>query len=147
MSARFRRHLFERTRAGAAHAEIDREERTTRYQVERYLRSLPVEELAAIEVVSIDPYEAYRLAVQRALPQARIVCDPFHLVRGANTALDTVRRERQRLTGNERSKGARRAGRSIWTRELYHSCPYCGAAFAEAPAAREQRKTLTASEL
>lgn len=29
-----------------------------------------------------------------ALPGARIGCDPFHLVRGTNTPLDTVRRER-----------------------------------------------------
>jgi transposase len=54
------------------------------------------DEREAIEVVAIDPYDAYRQAVKTALPGARIGCDPFHLVRGANTALDTVRRERQR---------------------------------------------------
>lgn len=32
----------------------------------------------------------YRQAVKTALPGARIGCDPFHLVRGANTALDTT---------------------------------------------------------
>jgi transposase len=62
--------------------------------VERYLRS-PAER-EAIEVVAIDSYDAYRQAVKTASPGARIGCDPFHLVCGANTALDTVRRERQR---------------------------------------------------
>jgi hypothetical protein len=51
---------------------------------------------ARSKVVSIDPYEPYRHAIQAELPGARIVCDPFHLVRGANTARDAVRRERQR---------------------------------------------------
>jgi transposase len=37
-------------------------------------------------------HEAYRQAIKAALPQARIVADHFHLVRGANTALDSVRR-------------------------------------------------------
>jgi transposase len=65
--------------------------------VERYLRSLPAGRRAAIECVAIDPYDPYRRAVRAALPQARIVCDPFHLVRGSNDALDTVRRQRQRF--------------------------------------------------
>jgi transposase len=182
VSARFRAHLFERCQGGAAHAEVAREERTTRYQVtrafsdggdellarreqrpprrlsldeaahrrghelatvisdldrrrvievldgrsrrvvERYLRALGPEQRAAIEVVSIDPYEAYRQAIKTALPQARIVADHFHLVRGANTALDTVRRERQRLarTG-KRPKGARRAGKLTWRQDLFHA--------------------------
>jgi transposase len=93
----------------------------SRRTIERYLRSLPQPEREAIEVVSIDPYEAYRLAIQTVLPEAVIVCDPFHLVRGANTALDTVRRERQRVAKSERGKGARRAGRTVWKRELYQA--------------------------
>jgi transposase len=181
MTRRFDRRLFVLARSGAAHAEIARNEGTSRYQVgrafragasgeladrprawprrisldeahhrrghelativsdvderrvievvdgrsrrriERYLRSLPDEQRNAIEVVSIDPYEAYRQAVQTVLPDAVIVCDPFHLVRGANTALDTVRRERQRVAKSERGKGARRAGRTIWKRELYQA--------------------------
>jgi transposase len=81
----------------------------------------PPAERETIEVVSIDPYDAYRQAVRAVLPHASVVCDPFHLVRGANTALDAVRRERQRVARSERGKGARRAGRTIWKRELYHS--------------------------
>jgi transposase len=183
VTRRFRRRLFERVRGGAAHAEVARCERTTRYQVarafrtgawdqlaarrearparrlsldeahhrrgrelatvvsdldrrrvvevldgrsrrrvERYLRSLPEEHRRAIEVVSIDPYEAYRQAIQNELPWARIVVDHFHLVRGANTALDSVRRERQREQARRRPKGARRSGRGAsWRQDLYRA--------------------------
>jgi transposase len=172
VTRRFRGRLFERVSGGAAHAEVARCERTTRYQVarafavgaddelerrhhawpprrlsldeahhrrgrelatvvsdldrrrvvevldgrsrrrvERYLRSLPDEHWRAIEVVSIDPYEAYCQAIRNELPWARIVVDHFHLVRGANTALGSVRRERQREHGRRRPKGARRSGK------------------------------------
>jgi transposase len=64
--------------------------------LERYLEALPVKQRAGIEVVSIDPSPAFRAAVRGCLPQARIVVDPFHLVRGANAALERVRREQRR---------------------------------------------------
>jgi transposase len=181
VSARFRRHLFARVRGGGAHAEVARDEDTTRYQVEqafrvqadreldepapparrlaldeaahrrgsqslatvicdidrrrvvdvvdgrdrhtieRYLRGLPRERCRAIELVSIDPYEAYRQAVRAALPDARIVVDPFHLVRGANTALDSVRRERQRYVRQKRRTGARQTRGTAWRAELFHA--------------------------
>jgi transposase len=180
VTARFRRRLLERVRGGAAHAEVAREEHTTRYQVarafgdgrdelqtpsrpprrvsldeahhrrrrelatvvsdldrrcvvevldgrsrrrvERYLRSLTEDARRAIEVVSIDPYEAYRQAIRAELPHARIVVDHFHLVRGANTALDSVRRERQRQHGRRRPKGVRRSGHAAtWQPELYRA--------------------------
>jgi transposase len=92
----------------------------SRRRVERYLRSLSEPQRKAIEVVSIDPYEAYRQAIQSELPRARIVVDHFHLVRGANTALDSVRRERQRQAGRRRAKGARRSGKGAsWRQDLY----------------------------
>jgi transposase len=48
------------------------------------------------------------------------VVDHFHLVRGANTALDSVRRERQREAGRRRPKGVRRSGhRARWRQDLY----------------------------
>ena len=181
VSARLRRHLFERCGGGAAHLEIARDERTTCYQVnrafavsgdellarresgparrlsldeahhrrrqelatiisdldrrrvvevldgrgrrvvERYLlRSLGEPERRAIRVVSIDPYDAYRQAIQNELPWARIVVDHFHLVCGVNTALDSIRRERQRQRATRLPKGTRRSGhRDRWNPELY----------------------------
>jgi transposase len=181
VTARFRRRLFERTRSGGAHAEIAREEQTTRYQVtrafavgapdelaarrahgpvrrlsldeaaqrrggalvtvvsdldrrrvvdvlegrdgrtvRRYLRALPAERRRAIEVVAIDPWDAYREAIRAELPGARIALDPFHLVRGAGEALDTVRRQRQRGSFRRR-RTTRRAQRSSWRAELLRS--------------------------
>jgi transposase len=49
-------------------------------------------------VVSIEPYEAYRQTIQAELPHARIACEHFHPVRGANS-VDSIRRERQRQHG------------------------------------------------
>lgn len=84
----------------------------SRRTVERYLGSLSEHQRTSIEVVSIDPYEAYRQAVQAAVPNARIVAEHFHLVRGvhlvrgANTALDAVRRHRQRAAARRRRAGS-----------------------------------------
>jgi transposase len=94
----------------------------SRQVVERYLQELPDSDRRSIEVVSIDPYEAYRQAIRAQLPGARIVVDHFHLVRGANTALDAVRRERQRQRHTRRPKGARRSGQHVsWRPDLFHS--------------------------
>jgi transposase len=47
------------------------------------------------------------------------VVDQFHLVRGANAALDSVRRERRREHGRRRPKGARRSGKGAsWRQDL-----------------------------
>jgi transposase len=175
--------------AGAAHLEVAREERTTRYQVarafqdagdlqlaqrdrtparrlwldevahrrghelatvvsdldrrrvvevldgrsrrvvEHYLRALTKGERGAIEVVSIDPYDAYRQAIKAVLPHARIVTDPFHLVRGANTALDAVRRDRQRLirVGKATQGHAPRRQGRLARRSLPRPTPTAGA--------------------
>jgi transposase len=88
--------------------------------VERYLDGLDLAEREAIQVVAMDPYEPYRTAVRRALPRARIVVDPFHMVRGANTALDAVRRERQRAAKEgTRRTGARDGRRRRWPKHLF----------------------------
>jgi transposase len=50
------------------------------------------------------------------------VVDHFHVVRGANTALDSVGRERQREHARRRPKGARRSGKGAsWRRDLYRA--------------------------
>lgn len=90
--------------------------------VKRYLRSLSTVRREAIEVVSIDPYEGYRQAVRAILPEASIVADRFHLVRGANEAMDTVRRQNQRAAAKKKPKGTRLNGRlATWRPELYRA--------------------------
>jgi transposase len=51
--------------------------------------------LAGVEVVSIDPFEAYRSGLAPHLSHAVIVADPFHITRLANRAVDKVRRRTQ----------------------------------------------------
>jgi transposase len=94
---------------------VDGRDRRT---IARYLRSLPEQRRLAIEVVAIDPYEAYRQALQAELPGTRIVVDPFHLVRGAGQALDTVRRERQR-GAKRRKMSARRSQRGSFREHIF----------------------------
>jgi transposase len=181
VTRRFRARLAERARSGGAHAEIAREERTTRYHVsramriaaaqaiwsrsralprrlsfdeaahrkgskdlatvvsdldrkrvhevldgrtrhtvERFLGSLTDTDRDGVEVVCIDLYEPYRQAISAGLPRAQIVADPFHVVRGAGEALDTVRRSRQREAGRRGPQG-RRARRSHWRPEFYRA--------------------------
>ena len=53
------------------------------------------------------------------LPNARIVADPFHVVRGAGEALDSVRRARQREL---RAKATgRKTLRATWNPRLYRA--------------------------
>jgi transposase len=182
VSARFRAWLFERCRAGSAHAEVAREENTSRYQVirafeqgadqlqarrerrpprrlsldeahhrrggelatvvsdldrrrvievldgrsrsviERYLQGLSDSERRQVEIVSIDPYHGYRQAIQAQLPWARIVADRFHLIRGANEALDRVRRQQQRQApSGTRRPGSQRDGQASWRQDLFRA--------------------------
>lgn len=87
--------------------------------VERYLGSLSEEERRGVEVVCIDPYDPYRNAVRAKLPQAKIVADPFHIVRGAGEALDSVRRIRQRQL-RVKEQG-RKTLRATWNPRLYRA--------------------------
>ena len=69
--------------------------------VANYLFRLP--NRGSVEWVCMDMWRPYYDAVQSVLPQARIVIDKFHVVRMANTALDTVRKDtRAGLTPKQR---------------------------------------------
>jgi hypothetical protein len=54
------------------------------------------------------------------------VVDHFHLVRGANSVLDSVRPERQREHSRRRPKGARRSGKGAsWRQDLTTPATAC----------------------
>ncbi len=56
-----------------------------------------------IELACMDMWNPYREAVQATLPNARIVADKFHVVRLANQAVESVRKQiRATLTDKER---------------------------------------------
>mgnify|MGYP002146350134 CR=1 FL=1 len=56
-----------------------------------FLASLPNK--SRITHVGMDMWRPYRIAVQKVLPNAKIVVDKFHVVSKANVAFDTVRRK------------------------------------------------------
>jgi transposase len=91
----------------------------TRRVVELFLGALSERERQRVEVVCIDLYEPYRQAVRSKLLNAKIVVDPFHVVRGAWEVLDTVRRAQQR--GKRRGPEGRQGRRASWRPELYRA--------------------------
>lgn len=73
--------------------------------VEQYLDDLPDRITRSIEAVTIDMWKPYQLAVQRKLPNATIVVDPFHVIQELNDCVTACRRELQRLaTDKEKYK-------------------------------------------
>ena len=62
-----------------------------------FFGQLSPEQLARIEVVSMDLSAAYQKAVREALPGAEVVFDTFHLAQLAQRALDEVRRSLMRV--------------------------------------------------
>ena len=91
----------------------------SRRVVERRQRHCGQPQRHAIEVLSIDPYDADRQAIKAALRRARIVVDSFHLIHGANTLFSHVRRDRERLArSGKRPTDVRRAGTTNWRHDL-----------------------------
>jgi transposase len=116
MTRRFRHTLFESVHRGAAHAEVARDERTTRYQVQMALG-------AGVD----DRFEARR----ETRPARRLSLDEAHHRRGRELAtvvsdLDRRRvvevfdgRSRRRVEHHLRSLPERSRGRSTWSRSSH----------------------------
>jgi len=89
--------VFARDSAGANHALAvlaDRDQST----VEAFLKTIPDRLKATVERVCIDLWAGYKTAVHRALPEAAVVADRFHVARLYRDAVDEVRkRELRRL--------------------------------------------------
>ena len=73
----------------------------------RFLESLPNKE--RITHVSTDMWRPYRLAVQRVLPNAKLVVDKFHVVSKANASLDAVRRSIGKADQKKQGAGLKKA--------------------------------------
>jgi transposase len=77
-------------------------ERSKEFMV-NYLKNLPEKE--RIEIVTMDMWNPYRLAVHEVLPLAAIVVDKFHVVKMANKAVDDIRKKlRSELSDKERKQ-------------------------------------------
>lgn len=71
--------------------------------VKNYLQRLPASIRNGISCVCMDMWQPYKLAIADLLPHATIVVDRFHVVKIANTCLDTVRKQlRASLSDAER---------------------------------------------
>lgn len=70
----------------------------------RWLDERPLDWLAQVDTVCVDPREPYRAGLAPALDHARLVVDPFHVVALGNRALDEVRRRVQRETLGHRGR-------------------------------------------
>lgn len=55
-----------------------------------------------VEVVTMDMWGPYRSAVRRAMPQASIIVDKWHIQNKANEAMDEIRRRLQRSLADKR---------------------------------------------
>jgi len=75
----------------------DRERKT----LEKWLDELAPEVKKAIQVVNLDMWEPYTLAIKAKLPHARIVVDCFHVMKNLNHCLTMARREIQRSASQE----------------------------------------------
>lgn len=66
-----------------------------RETLEKWLDELSAEQHQAIQVVNVDMWEPYTLAVKAKLPHATIVADRFHVMKNLNHCLTQARREIQ----------------------------------------------------
>ncbi|MBK9316053.1 MAG: ISL3 family transposase [Acidobacteria bacterium] len=64
--------------------------------VESFLRSIPERLRATIHEVCIDMWEGYANAVRKALPQAKIIADRYHVAKSYRDCADKLRKEVQR---------------------------------------------------
>lgn len=69
--------------------------------VVKYLYNLPCRQ--DIKLVCMDMWNPYKDAVKLILPQAQIIADKFHVLRMANQAIETIRKDlREELTKQQR---------------------------------------------
>jgi len=65
--------------------------------LEAFLMGIPSQVREQIREVCIDMKEGFRKSIQRCLPQAKVVVDPFHVIQDANNRLDEARQLEQQL--------------------------------------------------
>jgi transposase len=76
----------------------------TRAAVDDWLGARPVDWLAQVGTVALDPWRGYANALTARLGHARVVVDHFHAVRLANAVVDQGRRRTQQTTLGHRGR-------------------------------------------
>ncbi len=83
---------------------LDITEGRTKESTEELLEKIPEKQRKDIKAISMDMWEAYRLSAKKLLPNSDIVHDKFHIVGYITKAVDTVRKQENRLlkkSGND----------------------------------------------
>lgn len=98
-------------RGTVEHVEDDRKEES----LGRYLRQLTSERRQALEVIAMDMWEAYFIALRKHLPgwEARTVIDRYHLMVRIGRALDQVRAKEHRELKQVGDRSLKRS-RYLW---------------------------------
>jgi len=98
-------------RGTVEHVEDDRKEES----LGRYLRRLTPERQQALEVIAMDMWEAYFIALRRHLPgwEGRTVIDRYHLMVRIGRALDQVRAKEHRELKQAGDRSLKRS-RYLW---------------------------------
>lgn len=108
--------------------------------VQKYLTGLP--DKNRVEVVTMDMWRPYRLAVEETLPNAIIVVDKFHIQRMGNNAMETIRKQLRASLSDKRRRTLKkdrfillRRARDLKAQDLLilqswtHNFPTLGAAY------------------
>lgn len=103
--------LSDLDRGTVEHVEDDRKEES----LGRYLRQLTPERQQALEVIAMDMWEAYFIALRKHLPgwEAKTVIDRYHLMVRIGRALDQVRAKEHRELKQAGDKSLKRS-RYLW---------------------------------
>jgi transposase len=73
--------------------------------VKNYLQRLPASLRTGITCVCMDMWQPYKQAVNDLLPDAIVIVDHFHVVKLANTCLDTVRKDLRASLSDDARRG------------------------------------------
>jgi transposase len=79
--------------------------------LELFLLEIPVAVREQIREVCIDMKEGFRKTIERCLPLAKVVVDPFHVIQDANNRLDEARQIEQQMR-----KAPLKKSLSLWER-------------------------------
>lgn len=100
-------HIIKKPRCIIANVEertiVDMLQNRNKETVVNYLYRLPNKE--RITHVTMDMWQPYRDAVRAVLPQATIIVDKFHVVRMANQAMETIRKQLREGLAKKQRRG------------------------------------------
>lgn len=68
--------------------------------LEKYFSAIPLNERQNVKYVSFDMWETYRKISKRYLPNAKLICDHFHIIQELNRRVDRVRIDTQNKYGS-----------------------------------------------